>query len=416
MTISQHGIEAWAGTQRLNIISANIALDEGWAPYAQATLELPLDLQLLSALDPRIKPRVAVYVSQRYGVSDPLRYLSTRFLGKKVSDATTAFGSSTVGAISSYYFAPYNASGSKGLSTLSSLYSGQRLSAFSAARSGDRLSEISSDYFSTYPSLINSNNGRRLDLTLRTRSIDINAATMTLELSSDEALLQDLALVSMLPFAPGILDLRLIVQGILARIGDYLNDGNTTATIPADAAIWLPGVSAWNYLQPLIQAAGLRLYCDERRNWHLVDATYIVPGSVDLRSINTITAAADTISRDENLWYDAVVITYTSINDLGETVIDYDTAAVDGYSKVFALAYDTVYPGPGAAAAVLARALTRGRLTEVTAVSSYSVTPGQAATIVLDAFPNQDAFVSAVAWSFPGDEMTVSTRQTPIGL
>lgn len=416
MTISLHAIEGWVGTQRLAIKTATIALDEGWAPYAQATLELPLDMSLLAELDPRTTPRLKLYVSQRFGVSDPLTYLSTRFVGKKVRDATTAWSGSSLGAVSAYHFAPYNLSGSTRLATFSALYGGQALAAFSTAYSGQFLSVISSQYFTAYPSLINSNNGRRFDLTLRTRSIDIAGATMTLSLSSNEALLQDLALVSVLPFVPGILDLRLIVQGILARIGDYLNAGTVTATIPADSATWLPGQSAWDYLQPLIQAAGLRLYCDEKRNWHLVDATYIAPGSVELRSVATITAAADTISRDENLWYDAVVITYSWINDLGETVIDYDVASVDGFTKVYALEYNTAYPGPGAAAAVLARALTRGRLTEITAVSSYQVTPAQAATITLDGFPTQDAFVSAVSWSYPEDEMTVSTRQTPIGI
>jgi hypothetical protein len=83
---------------------------------------------------------------------------------------------------------------------------------------------------------------------------------------------------------------------------------------------------------------------------------------------------------------------------------------------VYALTYNTAYPGPGAAAAVLARALTRGRMTELRAVSNFQVTPAQPAQIVLDAFPTQDAFVSAVSWTFPEDEMTVTTRTTPIGI
>jgi hypothetical protein len=416
MTVSLHTVEAWLGTRRLPVISATITLDEAWAPYAQATLELPLDMQLLGDVDPRLSPRIKVWLVQKYGVSDPLSYLSTSFAGSSVSAFSSAWSGSTLGDISAYYFAPYNASGSKTLATFSDTFGGQNVAAFTTARSGDSLSQISSEYFTAYPSLINSNNRRRFDFTLRTRSLDITGSRMTLDLSSNEALLQDYALVEMLPFSPGVLDLRLIVQGILARIGDYLSPGVLTATIPSESAIWLPGQSAWDYLTPLIQAAGLRLYCDEKRNWYLVDAAFIAPGIVELRNTATITAASDTISRDSNVWYDAVVITYSWIDDLGETVLSYDTAAVEGFSKVYALTYNTAYPGPGAAAAVLARALTRGRMTELRAVSNFQVTPAQPAQIVLDAFPTQDAFVSAVSWTFPEDEMTVTTRTTQIGI
>jgi hypothetical protein len=260
MTVSLHTVEAWLGTRRLPVISATITLDEAWAPYAQATLELPLDMQLLGDVDPRLSPRVKVWLVQKYGISDPLSYLSTAFAGSSVSAFSSAWSGSTLGDISAYYFAPYNSSGSKTLATFSDAFGGQNVAAFTTARSGDSLSQISSEYFTAYPSMINANNRRRFDFTLRTRSLDITGARMTLDLSSDEALLQDYALVEMLPFSPGVLDLRLIVQGILARIGDYLSPGVLTATIPSESAIWLPGQSAWDYLTPLIQAAGLRLY------------------------------------------------------------------------------------------------------------------------------------------------------------
>lgn len=369
MTISLHNIEAYIdGVTPLSVISASITIDEGWAPYCQATLEVPFDADILTALDPRLGGRIKIYATQTYGVSELLSVLSSTFGGGTVGSVTAAWTGDLLSDISEAYFAPYNASG------------------------------------------VNYNYRRSYDLTLRARTIDPAASTITLDLSSDEALLQDYALVDTLPYVPTFFDVRTITSKVLNRIGRVLTPGTTNGTVAADAAEWVPGQTAWEYLQPLIQSVGLRLYADENRNWYLVENGAVNPGLVELDATDTIVGASDSISRDDNLWFDAVVITYRWTNDLGETVLAYDTAASDPFSKVVHFEYESAYPGPGGAAAILARAQTRGRINEVSAVSDYRVTPTTACEVTLPALPTQSGTVSAVTWNYPADEMTVKTR------
>lgn len=369
MTISLHSIEAYVnGVTPLDVISASITIDEGWAPYCQASIEIPFDASLLTALDPRIGGRIKIYAVQSYGVSELLSVLSTTFGGGTIATVTGAWTGDTLSDISEAYFTPYNASG------------------------------------------VNYNYRRSFDLTLRSRTIDPDASTISLELSSDEALLQDYALVDTVPYVPTFFNVRQITSETLNRIGKVLIPGVADGTIDPDAAEWVPGQTAWDYLQPLIQSVGLRLYADEHRNWYLIESDAVNPGLVELQATGTIVGASDSISRDDNLWFDAVVITYRWTNSLGETILAYDTAAADPFSKVAHFEYESAYPGPGGAQAILDRAQTRGRVNEVSAVSDYRVTPTTACEVTLPALPLQSGTVSAVTWNYPDDEMTVKTR------
>lgn len=369
MTVSLHNIEAYINsTTALSVISASITIDEGWAPYCQATLEIPFDESILPALDPRSGVRIKIYATQTYGVSELVNSLTTTFGGGTLASITSVWNGDLVSDVSAAYFTPFNTSG------------------------------------------INHNYRRSFDLTLRSRTIDAANSVITLDIASDEALLQDYALVATIPYVPTFFDVRTITSKVLNRIGSVLTPGTTNGTIASDAATWLPGQTAWEYLQPLIQSVGLRLYADENRNWYLVTSGSITPGLVELDATDTIVGASDSISRDDNLWFDAVVITYRWTNSLGETVIAYDTAANDPFSKVVHFEYETAYPGPGGAAAILARAQTRGRTNNVSAISDYRVSPTTACTISLPSLPLQTGTISAVTWNYPSDEMTVKTR------
>lgn len=370
MTVSKHTIEALVGDTVIPVKEASIKIDETWSPYVQASFTAPLQASLLSSLDPRNKARVKFFVNQYYGESEKLSTLSSTFGGGKILNVTAAWNGDTLADISEAYFTPYNTSG------------------------------------------VNYNYRRGFDLTLRSRNIDLKANEMNFELSSDEALLQDYALVDNLPYTPTFLNVRSIVSYVLNQIGSVLQPGILDGTVEPDSAIWEPGQTAWDYVSPLLSAVGLRLYSDEKRRWYLINDTYTVPGTVELEATGTITEANDVISRDANEWYDAVVITYTFVNDLGETIKAYDHAAVEGFSKVLHLEYETAYPGAGAAQRILDRAITRGRVNDVQAVSDYRVTPAQAFTLDLDGFPTQTGYISAVQWNYPADEMSITTRES----
>lgn len=411
MTISKHSIEAWVGTQKLGVISGDITMDESWAPYVQGSITIPLDMAILDAIDPRNGARIKVFISQEYGESDKLSVLTSTYTGQTIAKITTDYAGMTLADLSAWYFAPYNQPGSNKLDTLSSLFSGGTIATASTAWDGLILEDISEEFYRSYPDGINNNLERGLDLTVRARTLDIGESTITIQLASDEALMLDYAHVGVNNYAPASLDLRTIVKEVLSKIGDALVDGVVTSTVDAAAVIWQPGQTAWDYLNPLVKKAGLRLYCDEQRLWHLVTDTDTLPGLVELFSVGTIKSTAEVIDRNSGEWFDAVVIKYTYVNVSGQTVNTFDTAAVEGYSKVKFIEYQSPYPGAGAAQRILDRALARGTQQDVTAVSNYAVTPSTQCTIYITGFTPLENYIKSVTWNFPSDEMTIKTRQ-----
>lgn len=411
MTVSLHSIEAWVGTQKIDVIDASITMDESWSPYVQGSLKTVLNTDLLDELDPRTGARIKVYLTQEYGTSDKLSSLTTTWAGKTVGDFSTTWAGKTLGDLSAWYFAPFNPPGSNKLDTFSAMFAGGTIADFTTEFIDYTFSDVSDRFYRSYPDGINDNFRRGFDLTIRSRDIDVAEGTMSFEIASDEALLLDYALVSTINYSPASLDLRIIVKDVLAMVGDALVPGATTATVLPDAAIWEPGQTAWDYLQALIKNAGLRLYCDERRNWFLVDDDMTHAGLVELWSVGTITSTSETIDRNNDEWFDAVVIKYSYVDTLGKTVVSYDTASVPNFKKVRLIEYQSAYPGPGAAQRILDRAIARGRQQDVTAVSNYAVQPSTACTIYITDFPKLENYVQAVTWNFPSDEMTVKTRQ-----
>jgi hypothetical protein len=174
--------------------------------------------------------------------------------------------------------------------------------------------------------------------------------------------------------------------------------------------VWKPGTSAWDYLQPFTTSAGLRLYCDEARVWRLVDpATHAVAGVVSLAGWNSA-RGADTISReDADVFATGVVVRYAWTDPDGIAHTAYDAAGTP--SRVFVLDMGRPYPGPGAAAKILARRDGAGRTQEVAALVNWATTPGMEASITMPAAPLQRGKVTAVRFSLGDDAlMDVSTR------
>lgn len=370
-TVSSHNITAYLGTTELDVISAQVTLDENWAPYAQASVVLAAPpTAVVNALDPRNDVRVSLFLTQEYGTSKTVAQLTTQYggSGKKISNMTTAWTGKFLYQITAEYYTPYNVFG---------------------VRAGAR---------------------RVFDLTLRERSIDRTDGTVEIRLSSDEGLLQDYALVATSSQAATSTNIRTTVQNVLARIGRQLEPGTVDGTFTDTSGIWEPGQTAWDYLEPLVQAAGLRLYCDERRKWYLVADQAEVDGAISLSSTGTMTKGNDVISRDSQDWYNAVVCKYTYVNGSGATVTEYDVASTGSGSKVLTLEFDTAKPAAGQAARILQRAQGRGRVNDIRAISDYTTSPGIAASISLPDTDTQIGNIAAVTWNFPEDEMDVKTR------
>jgi len=266
----------------------------------------------------------------------------------------------------------------------------------------------------TYP--VRPEQTRSFDVLIRERRIDHAAGTTTLVVESDEAYLIDGALVAdevsdeLLGFSGS---LRSIISEVLDGIGTLASgDADFSFDANLEALLWEPGVTAWDFLQPLVEASGLRLFCDEQRVWRLVDpASYKVSGQVNIAATVNLTRGEDTISRYGD-WYDSVVVKYSWSDILNEPHVAYDSAGAPG-TKTLVKSYDRAYPGAGAAAAILSRTTGRGRVLALGALADFGATPGKSLIATLPDTPLQSGVISTVEWSFESEGelgMTIRSR------
>lgn len=186
---------------------------------------------------------------------------------------------------------------------------------------------------------------------------------------------------------------------------------------PPDALIWDAGRSAIEFLASLLQSVGLRIVCDESRQWTLRDESYTAEGTLSIRHGINLIDATDTISRTDDNWFDAALTRHTWTDANGNTQTAADVYAPAGYSKLRVFEKSTPYPGPGFSEYVVRRAQGRGREVSATVVPSWLERAEQATTIVLDGAPTQVGKTSEIRFDLDSDEVTITTRttDTPIG-
>lgn len=360
--ISQHTVTAEVvlpdrSTVPLDVESVDLVMDETVNPYVRATLVCSIPSQR-ELVDPRTDARVRLRVVQAHGTG-----VTPSSLPGDVAALTATYGGS--------------------------------------------VANVTGALARPFGSQVIRSTRRRLDLSLRGRTVDHLAGTMTLDCASDEALLMDYALLSATPVTAGTTDVRAAVQYALDRIGAALMPGTATGAVEPDAVVWDPGVSGWDYVRALVEQAGLWLRCDHLRRWWLTAADELAPGSVTLTPI--VVQARETLARDE-AWYDGVVIRYEWTDAAGTQYVRYDVAGDATSSRVRRITRARPWPGRGAAAAALDFYRARGRVVTAEAVSRYDVEPTQALTLSLPDTPTQTGLVSSVTWRLPDDEMTVTSR------
>lgn len=180
-----------------------------------------------------------------------------------------------------------------------------------------------------------------------------------------------------------------------------------------DLMRWKAGVSALDFLAPMVQAAGLRLVCDEARVWTLRGENYQAPGSLAYRAGVNLIDSDDQISRDEDVWYDGAVVEYTWIASDGTTQTAIDSFALTATpSRVVKLERSTPYPGPGLAAYTVRRAQQRGRAVSVEVMTDWAAHAEQPVQIILDGAPTQIGTVTAVTFDIEAGRMTITARTT----
>lgn len=181
-----------------------------------------------------------------------------------------------------------------------------------------------------------------------------------------------------------------------------------TPGIDPDALIWKTGVNAWDFLLPLTSAAGLILYCDELRDWRLVTAEERSLGTqINVSPTNT-RAGTDTLTRvDPDVWCTGIIVRYKWDDKDGISHEKLDTAGTSGV--LVEIVMNTPYPGPGAAAAILARRDGLGRVQSVTSTTQYNTTPGMSVQISLPGAPDTLGRITAVDFDLAEGYMQLDT-------
>jgi hypothetical protein len=180
-----------------------------------------------------------------------------------------------------------------------------------------------------------------------------------------------------------------------------------------DGTVWNPGTSAYDWVSPLVQTGGLRLWCDETRVWHLDTSTTTNSTFISMAAGTNITDANETISLTSGEWYSGVVVQYNWTTADGLSHISYDSAGNATGRTLYQSLDDTPYPGPGAAAAILTRASNKGRQFSVTGMPNFTVTPTGALLINLPNDDIQSGITSSVTWSIPAEgdaSMSITSR------
>lgn len=183
---------------------------------------------------------------------------------------------------------------------------------------------------------------------------------------------------------------------------------------PLELYTWKPNTSAWDFLMSLVGSFGLRLFCDEKRIWQLIDpATYTVGGEVTVGTENgrnpaNATGGTDTISRNDDAWCTGVCVHYQWKDRNGIDQEAYDTAGTAG--RVRYVPIERPSPGPGLAAAILSRAADQGRVQSVTALADRLATPAMNLAVTMPGTKPQRARVASVEWDLRTALMTVTGR------
>lgn len=179
---------------------------------------------------------------------------------------------------------------------------------------------------------------------------------------------------------------------------------------------WPPGVSAWDFLQPIAESAGLALFCDEHRVWRLYNPNdYTAPGLLSLAGWNT-TQGTDRISLDDDRYCTGVVVVYKwrDADDIEREQYDSAGSAFkpDGVTpgKVLTFTLERPFPGLGMAAAILTRRGNQGREQDITALVNWDASPAMDCTITLPATVEQRGRITSVQWTLGDIVMRVGTQ------
>ena len=183
--------------------------------------------------------------------------------------------------------------------------------------------------------------------------------------------------------------------------------------------IWEAGVSAWDYLQPIMQGAGVRLFqTGISPLWQIssigvISSTRVVriSAGVNLYAFSELMSRTATTVDDLPLFADGILINYTWLDAQGIERTRTDVATETGYQKVHVIEKtDTTYPGPGTAAYILQRLQARRKQLTVAAAPDFDASPSQLVAITSPDGTLSTGIVHAVTFDLSYGVMQVVTK------
>lgn len=391
-------------------VACQVTVNETWSPSITATVTLPTS-SVPAGLDPRTATFVGLRLQQDFGDLLYVYEFTDAYTPVTVSSITAAYAPNVeAGAITNTYARPWNIfETGLPLSTVTTAYT--PVTPLKLTNAG--LSDVwrMSDFLHTGGSF-NPQDSTIFDsyLMLRKVSKDYISGETELELSSTEAILHDNigAYNSDLIFT--YFTTRELVNAFLSSLlGKTLvpGEGDFTYSTPYGQK-WIPDQTGWDYIYDIVTAAGLVLYADEAGEWHLVE-TGAVTGDLYLKDDDNITTLSSTIDRNNANFFDSATIIYSG----GILLPNQDVYTLPGstFHKERFFDRSKVNP-PGAAGAqtMVERAVTRGELYQVEAISNYNARPRQTMTIDVTGEPTKTAVIQSVTWSLPSARMSLDIR------
>lgn len=183
--------------------------------------------------------------------------------------------------------------------------------------------------------------------------------------------------------------------------GDAGNSSSTRTPVldrASDTLVWKPGTSAWDFLQPILQALGGRIYSPVgyeswpgrpavasfqlvTSNFQPADiASRFVEGST-LYSVEATNDLGGEFPDGTPMFADKVIIHYTWTDSLGREREAYDTAGAAGYFKPWVLELQEPFPGAGRAQGLYQRLSARRSALTVTGPYNPGLRPGTQVSI-----------------------------------
>jgi hypothetical protein len=260
------------------------------------------------------------------------------------------------------------------------------------------------------------------DLGLRSRTRDRPGDDMTLTARSDEALLIDNS-----PSASLTVSTATTALGIESVILTVLPSADVTLDVttagPAVAIAAQPDCDKWDTISDLADQIGAAVYDDGTRAWFVTDRvnSYGTPAvTLSDGPAGTITRISEDNDREAD-WYNRVKLVHEwrDASDVDHRVLSVANATgpyapVTGNVRVLEVERDTPTTQTkcdAAAATLAARAVTRGRVLNVSAPSTYWLRPGDTVEIRETGRDPEAHLVSSVTFDLRSGLMDVTTRQ-----